>query len=72
MNQNRMESSQVSDLVDIRTVTVDKSLPKEKRIADFVRQIRNPYLFRCGKFTVHASFATGGPTLEDCIRGIIR
>lgn len=36
MNQNRMESS---DLVDIRTVTVDKSLPKEERIADFVRQI---------------------------------
>ena len=36
MNQNRMESSQVSDLVDIRTVTVDKSLPKEERIADFV------------------------------------
>lgn len=37
MNQNRMESS---DLVDIRTVTVDKSLPKEERIADFVRQIK--------------------------------
>ena len=29
MNQNRMESS---DLVDIRTVTVDKSLPKEERL----------------------------------------
>ena len=29
MNQNIAQSTQVSDLVDIRTVTVDKSLPKE-------------------------------------------
>ena len=69
MNQNRMESS---DLVDIRTVTVDKSLPKEERIADFVRQIRNPYRFRCGDFVVNASFARNGATLEDCLRGILR
>lgn len=55
MNQNRMESSQVSNLVDIRTITVDKSLPKEERIADFVRQIRNPYRFRCGDFVVNLS-----------------
>ena len=69
MNQNRMESS---DLVDIRTVTVDKSLPKEERIADFVRQIRNPYRFRCGDFVVNAAFARNGATLEDCLRGILR
>ena len=28
MNQNIAPSTQVSDLVDIRTVAVDKSLPK--------------------------------------------
>ncbi len=66
------EAHTASSLVDIQEVTVNKSLPREERILDFVRQIKNPYLFRCGKFTVHASFATGGPTLEDCIRGIIR
>ena len=45
--------------------------PKE-RIADFVRQIRNPYRFRCGDFVVNASFARNGATLEDCLRGILR
>ena len=72
MNQNIAQSTQVSDLVDIRTVTVDKSLPKEKRIADVVRQIRNPYRFRCGDFVVNAAFARNGATLEDCLRGILR
>ncbi len=66
------ETNAANSLVDIQEVTVNKALPREERILDFVRQIKNPYLFRCGKFTVHASFATSGPTLEDCIRGIIR
>lgn len=59
-------------LVDIRDVKVDKNLSREERIAEFVRQIRNPYLFKCGKFTVRASFAENGATLEECIKGILR
>ena len=43
-------------LVDIRDVTVDRELSREDRIAEFVRQIKNPYRFKCGQFTVHASF----------------
>ena len=30
-------------LADIRDVTVDPKLPKEERIAEFLRQIKNPY-----------------------------
>ena len=48
-------------LVDIRDVTVDKELPREERITEFVRQIKNPYRFKCGRFTVRASFA---PTIR--------
>ena len=59
-------------LVDIRSVTVDKSLPREERIAEFVRQIKNPYCFRCGEFIVNTSFAEAGPTLEECLMGILR
>jgi len=59
-------------LMDIRDVSVDKSLDKEERIAEFVRQIKNPYLFRCGKFTVRARFADNGVSLEECLQGILR
>ena len=44
------------ELVDIREVSVDKNLPKEERIAAFIRQIKNPYRFRCGDFVVNACF----------------
>jgi hypothetical protein len=66
-----MQSSiDTNNLVDIRDVTVDKNLTKQERIAEYVRQIRNPYRFRCGKFTVTARFAEGGSTLEDCLQRI--
>ena len=42
------------ELVDIREVSVDKNLPKEERIAAFIRQIKNPYRFRCGDFVVQS------------------
>ena len=59
------------DLVDIRDVCVDKDLRKQERINEFVRQIKDPYHFRCGKFVVTARFAEDGPTLEECLQRII-
>ncbi len=60
-----------ADLVDIRDVAVDPNLPKEERIAEFLRQIKNPYHFKCGKFTVRARFTEGGPSLEECLKQIL-
>lgn len=48
--------SEVGTLVDIRDVSVNKELSRDERIAEFVQQIKNPYHFKCGRFTVQASF----------------
>ena len=61
-----------AELVDIRTVHVDKNLPKEERIREYIRQIKNPYRFRCGNFVVTASFAPDGVSIEERLRGLIR
>lgn len=45
-------------------MSVDQSLPKEERITEFLRQIKNPYCFKCGKLTVRAQFADNGVSLE--------
>ena len=58
-------------LIDIQDVTVDKNLSKKERITEFLRQIKDPYHFKCGKFTVTAKFAENGVTLEDCLQRII-
>ena len=58
-NESRIHTD---ELVDIR----------EERIAAFIRQIKNPYRFRCGDFVVNACFAGNGVTLEECLQGILR
>ena len=68
-NESRINTD---ELVDIREVSVDKNLPKEERIAAFIRQIKNPYRFRCGDFVINACFAGNGVTLEECLQGILR
>lgn len=65
------DRSMTENLVDIRTVQVDKSLPREQRIAEFVRQIGNPYCFRCGDFVVRARYAQDGVSLEDRLQSLI-
>ena len=52
--------SEVGTLVDIRDVSVNKELSRDERIAEFVQQIKNPYHFKCGRFTVQASFSAEG------------
>lgn len=59
-------------LVDIRSVSVSKELPQDKRKMDFVRQIKNPYRFRCGNFIINACFSSDGVTIEERLQGVIR
>lgn len=52
-------------LMDIREVQMDKNLPRSEQFADFLKQIKNPYCYRCGKVVVKVSFSDTGITLED-------
>lgn len=51
-------------LVDIKEIKIDRTLSKEERKLEFIRQIRNPYCFRVGKVAVGVSYTEGGDTFE--------
>lgn len=59
-------------LVDINDIKVNTKLPKEERILDFIRQIGNPYCYRCGKVVVKISFNDTNATLEDRMENLLR
>jgi len=59
------------ELIDISTISVDRNLPKEARILEYIRQIKNPYKYKCGKFTITERHTPGGPSLEDCLRRLM-
>ncbi len=59
------------ELVDINDVKVSKDLPKQERIAEFIKQIKNPYCFKCGNFIVKARYTDNGLSMEDCLQSIM-
>ena len=58
----------INDLADIRNVEIDPTLPKEERKKSYLRQIKNPHLYRCRDMIVRVSFAKTNVTLEDRIK----
>lgn len=58
-------------LVDINDISVNKDLPKPERIKEYIRQIKNPYCFKCGNFFVTAKYSDKGLSIEDCLQSII-
>ena len=54
---------------DLKDIQIDPSLPKEERIASFIRQVKNPYCYKCGKIVVKVGFEEG-TTLEEQLKTI--
>ena len=55
----------VDQLVDIRDVRIDSSLPTEERIKSFVEQIKDPYQFKVGSTVVRVAIANTQNTITD-------
>lgn len=47
----------IEQLTDIRNIKIDKNLSQEKRQAQFLKQVGNPYLLRRGSMIIKVSFA---------------
>jgi hypothetical protein len=66
LRQKAAKQVDINELVDIRDVHINKRLPAEKRIQEFIKQIKNPYVYKCGDTVVRVKF-TGTETLEACL-----
>ena len=55
----------IDQLVDIRDVRIDSSLPTEERIKSFVEQIKDPDQFKVGSTVVRVAFANTQNTITD-------
>lgn len=66
-----IQTVQPDKLVDIEEVKIDKTLPVEERVKEFIRQIKNPYFFRCGKLIVQVEYSDTGKRINDCLKEFI-
>ena len=52
-------------LVDVTQICIDEKLPKEERLKEFVRQVKNPYCFRVGQVVVKNVYSGDGVSLRE-------
>jgi hypothetical protein len=68
INTERGVFVNICDLVDIRTVEIDSSLPVQEKKRSYLEQIKNPELYRYGDTIVRISHANTGVSLADRLK----
>lgn len=63
-----IQKVEIESLVDLRDVKIKEELPKEERIEDFIKQIKNPYCFRYGNTIVKISNLDALENLEEKLK----
>ena len=65
MKDMDIREAEAGKLADILEIEIDKGLSDSEKKREFIRQIRNPYLYRQGEYIVKLSFADTDATLTD-------
>ena len=60
-----------STLTDIRDVKINEDLPKTERMIDFIRQVKNPYCYKCGKTVIKNTYPNTKTTFTDRFKQLI-
>lgn len=67
MDIEKLRAIPMDELIDIRDVRINEKLSKEERIADYIKQIKNPYCYKYDKYRVITVFNEdeNSKTLEE-------
>ena len=58
-------------LTDVLSVKIDGYKSKEEKIADYISQVKNPYLFKLGDLAVKVTFDNSGKSLQEQFESLI-
>ncbi len=56
MDLEKLKKIDIDELVDIRDVKINMNLPKEERMLDYIKQIKNPYCYKYNKYKIIITF----------------
>lgn len=71
MGTKKMPKNQLDELVDLKSVVIDRSLPVEQRVHSYIQQIKNPYFFRVGNTPVRVSYSNSDMTVQAAFHNLI-
>ncbi len=71
MREMDIREADINTLADILEIKIDSGLDSTEKKREFIRQIKNPYLYRQGEYVVKLSFADTDATLTDRLKEYI-
>ncbi len=71
MKDMDIREADLGTLADILEIAIDRDLSDIEKKREFIRQIKNPYLYRQGEYIVKLSFADTDVTLTDRLKEYI-
>jgi len=60
-----------TERVDIANIKLDMDVSVAVRAEQYLKQIKNPYAFRCGDVAVNVRFCQDGRTLEQAVQSYL-
>ena len=70
LKQMDIRTVPIEVLVDIDEVKIDLALPKTERLKEFLRQIKNPFCYKCNGMIVKSVYDDSGDRLEERLVGL--
>ena len=56
---------------EISSIKRDRRKSSNERILDFLKQVKNPYVFKVNGHLVQIGFTNNGKTAEDCLTNVL-
>ncbi len=66
-----MNTVDSGELVDIRTLKLDNSIPHEKRIEYILSTLKNPFCFRYGGMGIKLEFDDTAPPMQEVLTNFL-
>lgn len=63
-----LQNTAIPNPTDINDVAIDKKLPIEKRLEDYLNQVKNPYAFQCEDVYIRLSYSDNETILHDIMK----
>jgi hypothetical protein len=55
------------ELADIEDIEINPEMPWPERMKKYLQNIRNPYVYKCGKMVVRERYNPNGKSLDEAI-----
>lgn len=68
-----LENISDNEIVDISTIKINKRDKKEDKIISYIKQVKNPYLYKYKDFTIRIHYSSENLlTLEELLKNYIK